>query len=456
MSGDFPNKILAPLDATELQNQGLVARANNSGTQLIHKRRLNRSSDEENKEIPLNIPIESQAATHAFIEIPDHLISFQTLKYVGFREKGIPRRETDPDDGGLQMTFIDFVTGPFDMGIDTWSDNDAEWTDCMRTYGLSNELQAAILDPFFKYLRLSNSCAFWSKDAVEMRYAGLQEIQAASFEREKGLRRAAARPGTSSGSSLGPPHGGSRSVLGLQRGSSSSISIDTVTSERAVAARNAPGYTILYKGLDQARIQGLLDEDGKLKNIETLQSAPPSDFSGKHMMFYFTADFMVAQYYAAYAKRKATAESVVIVTVAIPNAAIEAMNEPEIQRIHWPSAEWKELVWLSRSGKLLKGSLRKYRAATLIIGTISRNPNQIFSRMASWEQVSETHVLKVEGVNGRTPAVQFVFSAEEEGETFLTTHIADRIKISPFTRAEVDVWISQNRNAFPWLTPAAE
>ncbi|KFA48240.1 hypothetical protein S40293_07375 [Stachybotrys chartarum IBT 40293] len=460
------NRILAPLDVIELQNQGLVGNSNETDTHRLHKRRLNRSSDEENRNIPLDIPLQSEAAEDAFVTIPKQLISLATLEYIGFsRMKASqlwdtwtnwpldgPRRETDPDDGSLEMTFIHFITGIFDTSTDTCSNNDADWISCMQSFGLSQELQLAIVDPVFKYLRLSDSCSAWAKDTVQMRFAGLELIRSASLEREKSLQRASGRSGGSHGATSGPSRSQSRSASGIQRASSSNVSISTLTSASAVAARNAPGFTTLYKGIDQARIEGLLGEDGKLKDVQTLLSNPPSDFSGRGAMFYFTPNFEVAQYYAAYAKRRAGSESVVIITIAIPNRVIQAMDAPELQRIYWPSPEWKELVWSSRNQNNLRGSLRRSRKATLIIGNIARKPNLSYHRLDSWEQISEDYVLKVDGANGQACAIQFVFTGEEEGDDFLKEHLSDRTKVFLFTRTEVDAWVAQNQNAFAWMS----
>lgn len=116
------------------------------------------------------------------------LISHATLIYIGFSgEKatelwnqwvnwppGGPVREVDPDDGALQMTFIHFITGVFDGQTDTCSEDDDEWLKCMDSYGMSTEFQRAVMDPVFRCLRLGESCSYWARDTVEMRYAGLK------------------------------------------------------------------------------------------------------------------------------------------------------------------------------------------------------------------------------------------------------------------------------------------
>ena len=94
---------------------------------------------------------------------------------------------------------------------------------------------------------------------------------------------------------------------------------------------------MLLKAIDQSRIAGLFDEAGTLNRFETLQSLPPTDFSGTQSLFYFTPDHRVAVYYAAYAKRRTNCVSVVIVCLRIPNAAIESRCRTDLDGPlpHW-------------------------------------------------------------------------------------------------------------------------
>ncbi|CAH0045420.1 unnamed protein product [Clonostachys solani] len=201
MSG---NHILSPLDVERLQSQGLLGRRSEKGTRRLHKRRLNRSSDEENKDIPLNVHVETPASANAFATIPDQLISRATLEYVGFSEaKALdlwnqwtnwpfegPARETDLDASGLRMRFEIFFTGAFHAVPDTCSSDDQQWRQTMDSFGLSRSVQQAILDPNFKQLRLTQSCAYWAKDTALMRYAGLKDIQLESMARGDAVMQA--------------------------------------------------------------------------------------------------------------------------------------------------------------------------------------------------------------------------------------------------------------------------
>ncbi len=468
--------ILAPLDSADLLNRGLLGPGRSTGSHRLHKRRLNRSSDEENHHIPLNVSLSTPAADDAFALIPVALISYETLVYVGLSEAKAtelwsqwtnwpaegPRRETDLDDGGLIVTFKDFIIGSFENRVDAADDDAEQWRACLNGCGIALDVQNAIMDPCFKYLYLSQSCLYWVNDTVKMRYAGLEDIQRSSREREMQLRRIATRSGGNQGESghSGQRDGpniatsssysasqGQRSVSGFQQQNTPGIGPDIWGSASAIAARYAPGHTVLFKGLDQGRIAGLFDEAGTLDRISTLLSSAPSDFSGTRSLFYFTPDHKVAVYYAAYAKRRANCESVVIVCLRIPNAAIESLSAPYIQRIHWPSNEWKELIWRCRTVRSLPSYLRKYRQAVLVIGTVSRKPDSIYHAMNSWDQVTETCLLRVGPSGQNNPAVQYVFSGEEEGCEFLIENGARNIKVFPFPQSELETWLAANSSS---------
>ncbi|KAJ9299331.1 hypothetical protein DTO271G3_2953 [Paecilomyces variotii] len=465
------NTILAPLDSADLINRGLLGPGRTTGSQRLHKRRLNRSSDEENHDISLNVSLSSPAADCAFARIPVALISYETLVYVGLSEAKAtelwnqwtswpahgPLRETDLDNGGWVVSFKDFIIGSFENRADAVEDNDQEWRACLNGCGIAVDVQNAIMDPRFKYLRLSQSCLYWINDTVNMRYAGLEDIQRSSLEREMQLQRIATRPGgnkggrqggsniaTESSSSAGQ---GERHVTGFQQQNTPGIGLDIWGSTSAIAARDAPGHTVLFKALDQGRIAGLSDETATLDRISTLLSSAPSDFSGTRSLFYFTQDHHVAEYYAAYAKRRANYESIVIACVRIPNAAIESLSASDIQCIYWPSNEWKELIWRSRTVKSLPLYLRKYRQAILVIGTVSRKPDSVYHAMNSSQQVTETCLFQVGPSGQNNLTVQYVFSGEEEGREFLIKNGARNIKFFPYPQSELEAWLAANSSS---------
>ncbi|OBT74690.1 hypothetical protein VF21_06964 [Pseudogymnoascus sp. 05NY08] len=349
------------------------------------------------------------------------IVSFETLIYVGLSiakaeelwnrwthwERGEydPRRETDPDDGGLTVMFDDFIVGwSVTNRVDAiGTDDDLKWRECLNASGIDTATQDAIMDPNFTHLRRSKSCLYWAKETIEMRYRGLSEAQHSTYNPQQ--------PSTSE------------------------------TKFGNCASLNTPGHTTLFKAVDRARITNLLDQSGKLSRPETLLSTAPLDFSGSRSLYYFTPDHNLARRQAAYAKRRAPRKFIVIISFLIPNTAIENLSPLDLQRVSWPSNDWKELLWHSRNQKLLPPHLRKYRDATLVIGTMAYGADAVYQGMKTWEEVGEECVFW-EGKKGQGgEVVQYVFSGEEGGHDFLTEHAQD-VKVIPYTAAAPEEFLA--------------
>ncbi|KAJ4511213.1 hypothetical protein HRR83_007255 [Exophiala dermatitidis] len=94
---------------------------------------------------------------------------------------------------------------------------------------------------------------------------------------------------------------------------------------------NAPDFTVLFRGISQSRLRGLLDEDGNLSDITTLQSLTPADFLGQESGYYFTVEREVAVRYASFAKRRDdNGSNVILFVVKLPNAATESLSEKQL------------------------------------------------------------------------------------------------------------------------------
>ncbi|CAG8018207.1 unnamed protein product [Penicillium nalgiovense] len=438
---DNTTAILAPEDAALMQESGLVTPSSSEGTRWIHKRRLNRSSDEEEQHLPLT-PVSTTSSSSSFVSIPDHLISFATLLHLGYNSQTAthiwenwnnwpswgPMRESDDIEYGVP--FIDFAKGHIGSALDTCEDDDAQWFHCMELYGISNELREAIMDPKFRQIRLTESCKFWVQDTFKLRYRGLKAVQAASREREMANRREASRPGQTRSTDSGQ-----RSISDSLR-MAPWLSHETALSPAATsAAENAPGYTTLFKGVDRARVETLF-QDSKRVLVGCLGSRQPSDFvPGGSGGIYFAIDREVAEYYASYTKRRDGCSAVVIVQLTIPNPVIESLPTTRLQRIYWRSEQWKAFIFHSRREEApLPSKLRKYHVADLLIGSICRRPTHIFANMKSPDEVTERMVFKLK--DGRN-AVQYVFKGQS-GYALLQG--SGSFTIFPLTTREFEAW----------------
>ncbi|RGP63626.1 hypothetical protein FLONG3_9839 [Fusarium longipes] len=359
--------------------------------------------------------------SNAFANIPDELFSQDAIEYVGFSKQKAaeiwagwvnwppgPPREIDPHDACWpQVTFLDYIKGHANYTNDVWHDDDAAWFNCMQQKAIAIDLQQAIMDPIFKYMRMTGICITWVRNAIDMRYRGIENIQ-------RGV------------------------ILGM--------AIHSCSSSRAISAQSAPGLTILFEAVDTARTTRLFDTQGQLDKIMDLSSPPPTDFSRNKSMYYFTTSFAVAKRYAAWVKRSANCESVVIIKIAIRNKVIQSMSESNIQRLYWPSDDWKEFVWRCRTKKQPSTELRKYAIAALIIGTIANNTDKNYCGFESGSQLTEDAVLKVDGPRGQQNGIQFVFSTDEEGEDLLLEAASRTIETFSFTKDDMETWIREHDN----------
>ncbi|KAH6951647.1 hypothetical protein DER45DRAFT_618370 [Fusarium avenaceum] len=381
----------------------------------------------------------TQLAGEGHAKIPDQLFSKATIVYLGFNnEKATkiwdgwtnwpaspPRREIDPDDGGLEVSFLDWVKGHASYANNVWEDDTAAWLNCLQTWGIATELQDAIMDKRFKSARLSGTCTGWVRDTIKMRYAYLEMIHEASNEQARMIQCADSRHSQS-----GPSGPGGQS-----------IPIISCNSPEAIASQGALGMIVLYRAVDQGRTNRLFDNQGNLDHIPVLDSIPESDFSRSRATYYFTNSFEVAKRNAAWIKRRANGGSVVMIRIAVRNSVIENMAPGQVQRIFWPSPEWKELVWRCRNCKQLSNEFAKYKDAALIIGTIANKPSQYYHNFSSSAQLTEDCLLQAED-----GAVRFAFSSEEDGESLLFEEAKNTIKMFSFIEADLEAWMKDSES----------
>lgn len=326
--------------------------------------------------------------------LPMEHISLQTLIYVGvsaekvadvwerwthFNDMGGPfirEGDSDTDIDSEQMPFIEFVIGhTVKSGLvgDASGDKDAEWRDGMNVCGISVETQDAIMDPHFAYLRRSNSCVYWARETINIRYAVLVNI---SYTREHGKEQQYV-PVAPSGD---------------------------WSSQHIMAAYSTPGFVVLYKTVIQPRYCPLYDETGALADIRALYSPPPSDFSGVKMLICLTPDVEVVEYQASYIRRRAEHTPAGIVCLCIPTNAFKTLagdgEESCVQHLSWPSNEWKELVWYSRTDRTLPPRLSRYGDAALIAEPMAWGPRLAFAALKCWEDITDKFLFKVGGDGG--------------------------------------------------------
>ncbi|EPE02351.1 hypothetical protein F503_03936 [Ophiostoma piceae UAMH 11346] len=184
----------------------------------------------------------------------------------------------------------------------------------------------------------TNPRLHWLLDTVDMRYAGLQDIQRASQQRaadaritldtnlgtssrsgnssngrssNTGMSRALVRP-----TNKGPSHCQQLSTSEVQQAAEPDISTRRWSRETTADVGNKPGHVVLYKAIDQGRMAGFWrhdgggnrdsgdnddDDDEEYGNwrVEKLLSSHPRTLVGS-MRYYTSTDARAAEYYAAW------------------------------------------------------------------------------------------------------------------------------------------------------------
>jgi hypothetical protein len=259
--------------------------------------------------------------------------------------------------------------------------------------GVGAELRAAIMDEAYTNIRLTESAQYWVKDTMEIRYLSLERLQ-----RDSQMRAQASATSTNNATDT-------RENFAV---------IAQLTTSSAV-----PGRLALYKAIAKDRVgQG---PTGKI-SIESLVSGTPSDFRGVGgTTLYFTPTLEVAEHYRGYIRRRYNGAAPVMLELSVTNSFIEALP-PYILRF---GDLWKEIVYTSRRGLLLRGDLKRIHRLPLIIAPIAHSHNRTISSLDDYHQISSVrHVLYVED----SEAIQYVFqgddilySLEEYGEVRLVS-----------------------------------
>ncbi|KAH6716522.1 hypothetical protein BKA61DRAFT_476617 [Leptodontidium sp. MPI-SDFR-AT-0119] len=300
--------------------------------------------------------------------IPEFMESVETLEYIGWGEEKATdiwaRWEIVKQTESNEITFQQrFLEYALSAIPDLkLEDRQEDWDAEMLNWGVGDELRAAIMDEAYTNIRLTESAQYWVKDTMEIRYLIIPQVATSS---------------------------------------------------------TIPGRLILYKAIAKDRVgQGPTGEI----SIESLVSGTPSDFRGVGgTTLYFTPNLEVAEHCRGYIRRRYNAAAPVMLELSVPNSFIEALP-PYFLRF---GDLWKEIVYTSRRGLLLRGDLKRIYQLPLIIAPIACSQNRTISSLDDYHQISSArHVLYVED----SEAIQYVFqgdtmlySLEEHGEARLVS-----------------------------------
>ncbi|OTA04021.1 hypothetical protein A9Z42_0045580 [Trichoderma parareesei] len=367
--------------------------------------------------------------------LPKDLVSIDTLEYLGFDEetaefiwadriKELVRAHATKPDGNLSTAFMSqVVEHVYDFGhvSNTCDDNLRLWHQCLNHCGLDRQTKAAIMDPVFKKIRLTQTCLHWVRNTIELRFKALQDLRAADAAASVPLKRGQADKSASKDAVPRP-----------------SQPEETAMSEAILRASESPLDTTvtLYKGVDRASVRHLFDDRRDLSRISALATFPPGNARGSSSAYYLYVDRDIAEQQACYIRRRSSLTPVVLVQVRIQKSALEAAYEgPQRQELYWPSEDWKRLAFYCRGNRPVPPDLVKYMEARLSIVTAVAKADRAFTRnMNRLDQITADMVLK--NKHGKD-AIQYCFR-RHDADYFLTQHA--ELKMLPFTEDEFQEW----------------
>ena len=400
---DYGRTIFDPDDAQVMQQHGLITTPSSAGMVRVSKRRLRESSDTDDSTIA-GLSDEPGSATSAtsrqapdLINMPFVLNSRATLIWLGFNshvaqqlfEKWSSWSTSDPerpsDVCGVAKDYV--RRSPFNAG-----GIDEQWSTALEQIGVEAELKAAFLDPECKQVRNSADLKTWLIDTINIRQRALDDVSKKSNER-KGERS----------KKKGKFTGSAKEFENLELREP----VRPEVTNWPATPKQLPEHLLLWKGVDAARVDGLLSEDGQLVDFETILGHPPGDFSGVTAVWYFTVSKDIAEQYARWAMRRMENKggNVCLVAVQMPKSLVESL---ETCKLYFPSKEWKTVVHRSRKGRPLPEDLSHLETVELMMGHICVSTTSAVASLASPDEIVRENVMRIPNTN--TLGTQHVFT----------------------------------------------
>ncbi|KAA6414871.1 MAG: hypothetical protein FRX48_01621 [Lasallia pustulata] len=395
--------VFHPLDAVALEQDGSISPLR-AGTRKVNKRRLNKSSEDYPEPTDLALAV-SEPSPDDLVIIPELLFSVQTYEYCGFTSAVAGRlwdlyqknKDEFPefDNSDHRNYFLSFAFAFIDEVPEPSAFQDQEWNGALQTMGFDSRTQDAIMLKEFTDLRCTESANYWAKDTVDIRLGGLEEVKRVSWERSQQADRRMQRAECEE----------RPSVVSRIPG----MAIETAKD----AKQNAPGSTVLWKGLAQHRTAGLFTPGSIVQDFCAIVSNPPSDFSLSGS-YYWAVDKEIAMRYIKWASNKMAIGECVLLRLEVANNLIEPLQAPVLQ---YPSNLWKQHIYSCRRQHVPK-ELRYLLSKTLLIGHIGTGTTAI-ANLRDWRDIDVRHTLRRKSDNGI--ATQYVFSGLD-GLDFLIEH----------------------------------
>jgi hypothetical protein len=310
-------------------------------------------------------------------------------------------------------------------------------TQAMAGLGIADELQAALTNPRFTQIFLSETLQYWLRDTMKLRYGTLNmllESLKSSAVRIIAKRKEQRRPNIA-----GVFQSAASSSTQLQPTATAALDIELQgTLPRAyVATQEAPptlsDHVILYKGkaVGDLNEEMFVLEDGSV-NMQSIETQAGGDFNQQAVAWYWTEEEETAEIYREWGAGRCKLAQTLIIRIQIPKAFLDSLRKAQL----FYSADWKEYVWYCRK-KASAGSppakfnkLWRQGQAQFVRGHICGRAPSVIPRIKKEEiqqRMTEDDVLRI----GDRKATQAVFMDDQVVKR-LATLVRGKIHIEIF------------------------
>ncbi|KAH9879318.1 hypothetical protein J1614_002757 [Plenodomus biglobosus] len=295
-----------------------------------------------------------------WINVPVYLNSMPTFEFLGFTpaaaEKLFHDKCKKEQDVGVEIDLLAWAMDSVEYLCHAVEDDTDDWVGSMSQAGIQDSIIQAMMKEQHKAIRLTQKLSNWLAEMIDTQYLVLMDMNdkiQANLDNE------------------GPK---------LRGGHSEEPSITPAP----------PGHIALYKSVERRRCDNTIFEDGTIK-LRSLESMAPTDFARRGGL-YFTDQLWVASHYAALIRDICSVADRRVLEMHVP---IVHLEEVKIWSLAFEDDDFKQLVYCCRRDQDYSRDISRKRAAHgLIKGPIAHGHSKSFSKMKSWQDITESHVLK--------------------------------------------------------------
>ena len=285
-------------------------------------------------------------------------------------------------------------------------------TQAMTALGISDELQASLINPEFSEIFRSQTLHYWLVDTMTIRnstllkllhriksYAKVTVAKRNAKNRPKldGVFESAASSLTQTVITPAVASGTSAYV----KSKSNELPSTYVTVQKKPEA--LPNHVILYKGkvVGDMQRENFIFPDGRI-NMRAIVTQAGGDFNQQTDAWYLTKEEATAEKYRKWGEARCPQSESWLIQMQVPQSFVDSLRKEFL----WFSDEWKEYVWFCRQGATVEDPPEQYDkfwkswGAQLVKGPICSRVSEVIFEIKKEdikEKITQDFLMKIDG-----------------------------------------------------------